>query len=145
MATPTVIPAFVDAEGILRTYLNGLTTLVGNGQEFLLGFFLRRPRSPYKGAYGLISRVGGSDAWNEAAADQPRISVSIFAPTKQAALIGAVAYANTLRTLAAAPPTVTGVRIMAADNITGPTYIPAGGTTAEEQYLVDADVWFLSN
>lgn len=138
--------ATVDAEGVLRDWLNTLTsTLVGVGRPLTGGVFLDQPtRSPGKGTWAVITRIGGTDAWNEAQADNARITCSIFSISKLAALNGARAYANTIRGLAAAPQLVDGVRIMTVDNVAGPTWIP-NPAKALPQYLVDADVYFLSS
>jgi hypothetical protein len=139
--------ATVDAEGVLRNWLNSLTSsLVGNAQPFVGGFHLKQPSSPYRGAHAVLARLGGTDAWNEARADNARITCSIFAPTKQVAATAAIAYANILRTISTIQPTAAGVRLRAVDNITGPIYIPSAQTEGRaEQYLVDADVYFFSS
>lgn len=142
---PSFSTVSVDTEGCLRTWLNSLTTsLVGLGQPVNLGFSLELRRSPGSGTYGLLSRIGGLDGFGvEAAADMARISCSIFSTTRKAAAAGAIAYANTLRTISTVQPAMAAfdATIRQVDNLTGPTYIfnPA---KALPQYLVDADIYF---
>lgn len=137
----------IDTEGALRTWLNTLTSsLVGNGQPMPAGVFLEDQRSPAKGARGVISRIGGSDALGpEDPADLARMSCAITSTTRLSAAAAAGAYANALRTLSVVQPVMTayGCVIRLASNISGPVYIP-NATKALPQYLVDADVYFLS-
>lgn len=145
---PAYTTVTVDAEGCMRAWLNTLTsTLAGAGRPVLLGFFLEHPRSPARGVYGLVSRVGGSEGLGvEAAADMARISASFFATsqaTRQAAANAAVAYANTLRALSTVKPAMPAYDcvISLADNISGPLWVP-NVDKALPQYLVDADIYF---
>lgn len=138
----------VDAEGAVHDWLNSLTTtLVGETRPVTLGFHYDLLRSPGRGAYGLISRIGGNDGITpETPADMARISVSFFSTTKKTAAAAAVAYANTLRGLSAAPyvSAAYGVTLRLADNLTGPTWIP-NLLKQLPQYLVDADIYLTQN
>lgn len=127
----------------MHDWLNSLTaTLVGETRPVTLGFYLDHIRSPYRGCYGLISRVAGNDGYGaEVPADMARISVSVFSLTKKSANVGAVAYANILRTVSTVQPVVSGVRIRLADNLSGPLWVP-NLFKNQPQYLVDADLYF---
>lgn len=141
---PTLSGVSVDAEGLFRSWLNSLTSiLVGNTHPVDRGFFLDDLiRSPGKGCYAQLSRIGGLDGYGaEIPADMARISCSIFSTTKLSAAVGAIAYANVLRTLSTVQPVVTGTRIRLADNVTGPSWIPNLDKNLP-QYLVDADLYF---
>jgi hypothetical protein len=140
---PTFADVAVDAEGVLRAWLNSLTsTLVGNTHPVDLGFSLELRRSPFRGCYGLLTRVGSDEGLGvEAASDMARISCSIFSTTKVSAAAGAVAYANTLRTLSTVKPVAAGRILTVATNITGPIWVP-NLVKNHPQYLVDADIYF---
>lgn len=151
------MPAAVvaDAEGALKAYVNSLTlTLVGVGKPLALGMWLGdgprgtdRPRAPQRGAYGVLSRVGGNPRATDAAPwDWPRLSASIYGVTRQQALTAAAAYANELLALDGAPVRVewTGpddvarvVTVLVVDSITGPLWVP---DNKEPRYTVDAIV-----
>jgi hypothetical protein len=133
----------VDAEGVLVSWLNSLTsTLVGNTRPFMT-FVFEQQRSPGRGTYGVVTRLAGVDAWAvEAPADMARMSCSIFSTTKKAAAAAALAYANTLRGLSTVQPIIGTTRIRLADNLSGPLWIPNVAKVAP-QYLVDADVYFI--
>lgn len=143
MPTPGLVS--VDAEGLLVTWLNTLTTsLVGVGQPLVRGFFFELQRSPGKDAYAVTTRIQGADGiGSEVPTDMARISTSIFSTTKKNAAAAAVAYANALRSISIVKPTLTGVTIRLADNIAGPTWVPNLDKNLP-QYLVDADVHFHS-
>lgn len=128
--------AFVDAEGLVRAYLNTLTgTLVGVGKPLPLGVHLNRLRSPQAGPYGLLTRVGGYDDPGEGNLDFARLSVAVYASTKQAAATAAVAVANTFRALDGAPVAVAGFGVIGAtQSISGPLYQPDAD---EDRYIVD--------
>ena len=133
MPWPTV---YLDVEGALKAWVNAQTALVGSGKPLPLGAHLGRPlRSPARGSYVLLSRVGGGpDPTADANVDQARISGAVYGTTLHAASLAAAAYANLLAAVAA-PVAVTGGRLMAVTDISGPLYIPDGD---EERYLVDA-------
>jgi hypothetical protein len=143
----------VDAEGALRAWINSLTTtLVGDGKPLALGLWLgdgpretTRLRSPYRGAYGVLARVGGGPRMtDESPWDWPRISTSVYGVTRLQAHTAAIAYANTLATLDGAPVAVTWTppdalervaTLLVCQDITGPLWAPDGD---EARYLVDA-------
>lgn len=145
--------AVVDVVGALRAWVNSRTaTLVGDGKPLALGAWLANPprstntpRAPYRGAYAVLSRVGGGpDALDTAPWDRPRVSARIGGVTYGQASAAATAYANALLTLDGTPIPVTwtgednierAVTLLACDQIVGPLEIP--GTT-EPQFLVDA-------
>ncbi len=133
--------AFTDAEGLLRTWLASLSDLVGAGQPLEAGAHLTRLRSPYTQCWALLSAVGGDDQWfADAGSHRARISASVYGPTRRAAANAAVAYANALRRIPAAKPSVAGVRLDSVDNIAGPIYIPDG---EDHRYLLDADLYLI--
>lgn len=139
--TTTLLPAFFDVEGILRTWVNTLTgTLVGTGHPLTLGAHLHRLRSPARGCYAILTAVGTPLSLDEEqTTGAGRISASIYsATTRENAALAAVAYANALQTITFTRPVVGSVRLMCVDAVTGPLYVP---DIAEERYLVDADVW----
>lgn len=147
--------AVVDAEGALAAWINSLTsTLVGAGKPLELGAWVGdgprgtdRPRGPYKGAYAVLTVVGGPvEAPGGIPFSYPRVSASIYGVTKLQASTAAVAYTNTLRTLAGQPVTVTWTPpdnvqrtavLQSVEQITGPLLVRGG---SEPQYLVDAIV-----
>jgi hypothetical protein len=132
----------VDAEGAVRDWVNSLQDLVGQGRPLQLGAHLGRLRSPGRGAYAYLLRVGGTPGLTaERPLDQARISATIFAPTKEIACAGAVAYANALETLDGRPtPMGPAVVCQTVDNITGPVATDEHESNREQyRYLVDAD------
>lgn len=124
---------FLDSEGVIRGWLN-VGPLVGPGKPLPLGVHLQRLRSPYRGSYGLLSRVGGGPDPGEVNVDEARLSAAIYGTTKKAAAAGAVAYANLLASVLAPVP-VGGGRLLAVTDLTGPLYLLDGD---EERYVVDA-------
>jgi hypothetical protein len=142
MPWPTTV---LDAEGAVRDWVNSLTgTLSGAGRPLELGAHLRRLRSPFRGSYLLLSRVGGGpDPGEEVNLDRARVSGSVYGVTKQTAAAAAVAYANTLAAASVTPGVaITGGRLMVVTDITGPTYLIDGD---EERYIVDAVFHLLSS
>lgn len=126
---------YLDSEGLVREWVNAQSALVGAGHPLPLGAHLKRLRSPFRGSYVLLSRVGGSpDPAEEVNVDQALISGSVYGITKQGAATAAAAYANLLASATGLPAAVTGGRLIAVTAITGPNYIPDGD---EERYLVD--------
>lgn len=134
MPWPTV---YLDVEGAIRDWINTQTaTLTGPGHPLPLGAHLRQLRSPYRGSYALLSRIGGGpDPLADANVDQARLSASIYGTTKAAAAAAAAAYANLLAAQTGSPQPITGGRLLTITDIAGPQYIPDGD---EERYLVDA-------
>lgn len=136
----TLTPAYVDAEGLLRGWLNSLTGaggLVGQGNPLALGAHLRRLRSPFRDAYAVLTAIGTPAAMTaERVTCHARISASVYGISKDNAARAAVAYANNLLQIPVTHPVYSGVQFHTIDAITGPIYIPDGD---EERYLVDAD------
>jgi len=134
-----VAPAFVDAEAVVRDWVNGLQDdLVGTGRPLPLGAHLKRLRSPDHGAYLQLSLVTSDDEYSGGGATRARVSGAIRAATKGGAAAAAIAYANTLRRLYAGNTRVGAAVILVVDGITGPFYLPDGD---EERYVVDADLY----
>lgn len=136
----TQLPAFVDVEAVLRAWLNSRSALVGPGNPLPLGCHLNRLRSPDRGAYALLERLGGFDDPGEAPIDHARVSIQVYASTKQAAAVAATAVANELRTYLDGTPravTVDGATryLRGVESITGPSNYPDGD---EDRYVVDA-------
>lgn len=137
----TVAPVFVDAEGIVRDWVNSLTgTLVGPGKPLELGAWLNHPRSPYRGAYLYLTAGRADDDFMTGAASRNPVYGQVYGVTRKQAADAAVAYANTLRQLYIANqsmPTVLAPRAVCAgvDFISGPLYSP---DRDEERFLVDA-------
>ena len=128
--------AFIDAEAAVKQWVNELCpTLVGPGNPMPLGAHLRRMRSPLKGAYVLLSRIGGYDDTGEMNIDNARMSGSVYGVTKEAAGKAAAAYANALRSLEGKPVRTDAGTICAVVQITGPLFSKDGD---EDRYLVDA-------
>lgn len=136
---------YVDAEGAVRAWLNGLLELVGPGNPIALGAFEEDPlRSPASGAYVLLARVGGTSALTaEAPVDRARISGQVYGETKQVAKLAAYAYANALAGLDGTPtPMGEHAICKVVDSIAGPSYVDDHATTRERhRYLVDADFY----
>lgn len=150
----TTIAVAVDGAGALRAYVNSRTDrLVGAGKPLELGAWIgdgprttARPRSPYRGAYAVLSQAGGSvQALSQTPFALPRVSSSIYGVTALQATKAAVAYANLLFELSElAPVTVTwtpnddaqqSVIIKSVDSITGP--LEVADTGPEPRFLVD--------
>lgn len=131
----------VDAEGIVRGWINSRSDLVGPGKPLERGAFLKRLRS--QGIYAHILTVGTPvDLTAERSVGRARISATIYASTKKAASDAAVAYTSVLESINGAPEKAGDYKILIVDNITGPLPIDDQLTTREEfRYLVDADFW----
>jgi hypothetical protein len=134
----------VEAEGAVRAWLNARADLVGQGKPIQLGAHLTRLRSPGRGAYAYLLRVGGLPALTaERPVDQARISVTLYAPTKETAALAATAYASALHVLSlGGPPVPMGPNALCrvVDNITGPTAVDDHLSQREQhRYVVDAD------
>jgi hypothetical protein len=133
----------IDAEPAVRAWINAQATLVGAGNPLPKGAQLRALRSPYQGAYALLSIVGGTGSELTAEVDfqRARISAEIRGTKKEAAARGAVAYANAL--LSVRKPTQMGSAVcqfVDPSAITGPVDLSA--IDNEPRYLVDADFYF---
>jgi hypothetical protein len=134
----------VDAEAAVQAWLNSRTDLVGQGNPIPLGARLNRQRSPGRGAYAYLLRIGGVPALTaENPFDQARVSATLYAPTKEAAAHAATAYANALHALhVGGPPVPMGPDAVcrAVDGITGPNAFDDHESNREQhRYVVDAD------
>ncbi|MFC9973542.1 hypothetical protein ACFVH6_21875 [Spirillospora sp. NPDC127200] len=131
----------VEAEGAIKAWLNARLDLVGPGNPIQLGAHTGRLRSPGRGAYAYLLRIGGAAALTaENPVDQARVSATLFAPTKEVASRAAVAYANALHALAGVPTPMGEAVCLVVDNITGPLGIDDHESTREQyRYVVDAD------
>lgn len=127
---------FLDVEGAIRTWVNAQTgTLVGPGHPLPLGAHVGFGlRSPARGCYLLLARVGGGPDPGETNVDQARLSGSVYGMKKLPTALAAAAYANLLVSVTA-PVLLAGGRLMAVTDVSGPLYLPDGD---EERYLVDA-------
>lgn len=150
----TVQVVTVDAAAALRAHVNSLTgSLVGEGHPLERGAWLgegprapSRPRSPYRGAYAILSQVGGTlQISSDAPYQLPRVSASIYGVTALQAALAARAYTDALFALSTGPVTVTWTAadqtaqtavIRSVDSITGPLQVADSGP--EARYLVDA-------
>lgn len=136
----------VDAEGAVRDWINSRTDLVGQGRPLQLGAHLGRLRSPGRGSYALLLRVGGTGALTaERPVDQARISATIYGTTKETAAQAAVAYANAVQELDGRP-TAMGPLVVCntVDNLSGPLAIDDTDTNREQyRYVVDADFYLV--
>lgn len=130
-----------DAEGIVKNWINSRSDLVGPSKPLVRGAHLKRIRS--QGVYAMIMTVGTpGDLTAERPIGRARISATIYASTKQAAAIAAVAYMTVLESINGVPEKAGDYKILVVDNITGPIPIDDQLTTREEfRYLVDADFW----
>lgn len=131
----------LDAEGILKDWINTRSDLVGPGKPLTRGAFLKRIRS--QGVYAHLITVGTpNDLTAETSVGRARISATFYAATKKASSDAAVAYASILESLNGSPERAGDYRILIVDNISGPLPIDDQLTTREEfRYLVDADFW----
>ena len=133
MPWPTTV---LDAEGAIRTWINAQPALVGPGRPLPLGAHVGNPlRSPARGPYVLLTRVGGGPDPGEVNVDQARVSGSVYGMKKLPAALGAAAYANLLVAVAAPVALVGGGRLLAVTDLSGPLYLP---DVDEERYVVDA-------
>lgn len=134
---------YVDGGGAVRDWINGLTgTLVGAGKPLWLGAVLKYRGGGADKCYGLVVELPGYLwAGAEAPSFGQRISLQVFGPTKEAAALAALAYGDALIPLVTGVPVMltSGVTILAADNVDGPTWVPDGD---EPRYVIDADFAF---
>lgn len=131
----------VDAEGIVRKWINDNAALSGLGNPLTRGAHFKRSKS--EGTYAFIIGVGTPpDLTAECPIGRARISATIHARTKQASSNAAVAYMTQLEGLNGAPQRAGDFIILVVDNITGPLPLDDHLTTREEfRYLVDADFY----
>lgn len=126
---------FVDAEGELRDWIKNVSGIVGAGKALTNGAHIGQVSSPANGTVAELTLVGGGtdrSGWLH----QPRISASVYGPNRAASNAAAVALANSLQALNAAPVNGTLARIIGAFNITI-LWAPDG---THARHLVDAEL-----
>lgn len=135
----TVPAVYVDAKGVVRAWINSLTTtLVGTGKPLPLGAHMRRLRSPDAGAYLVLTSVGGDNRF--VAGSRARLSASIWGITVEDADTAAAAYANALLQLTVGNVPMPGAICLTVGDITGPLEV----TDSDEAHrLVDADFYLV--
>lgn len=128
-----------DAEGLVKTWINVSSGLVGAGLPLAKGAHLRRLRGPYKGAYVLLSVIGGASTLvPEKPVHRARISGQVYGISKEGAAVAAAAYGTALDNLRGVPVAMSPALCLFASDVTGPLYAP---DVDEERYLVDADFY----
>lgn len=131
----------VAAESAVRAWLNdpktGLTDGAGGG-PVSRGAYLRTQRSPADGAYVVLSRTPPGEEPPQTAEvlpgmDLARFTFHVYAGTEEATEAGAVALAARLSVLTGIPEQCgeTSVRILAHDQLSGPTFLPPAPDTGE--------------
>ena len=131
----------LDIEGIVKSWINTRSDLVGDGKPIRRGAFLKRQRS--EGSYIHIIGIGTpTDITAEQPIARARISATCYAATKQASCNAAVAYATVLESLNGKVEKAGDYKILVVDNMSGPTPLDDQLTSREEfRYLVDADFY----
>jgi hypothetical protein len=131
-----------DAESAVRSWINSRPDLYGPGHPIPKGAHLRRLRSPLKGAYLLVTTIGGSATGSpEAGTYTARISATAYGLTKEGASQAAVAYARAVGELAGVPVVMGPARCLYATAMTGPIDL-VELDDSEPRYAVDADFTF---
>jgi len=139
--------SWVDAEACLVEWANSRTgDLVGSGNPLPAGFRYTQPDSrrqgQHRGAYGLVSIIGGEGSFlAEGGMMRARLSVAFVGDKRETVARAAFMYCNLLEQFTPAGGVLVldgTVRIAFADNISGPLF-----TTYEDQtqYLVDCDLY----
>lgn len=134
----------IAAEPAVRAWINSKATLVGIGQPLSNGAFLREQKSPASGCYAVIAQ--GPTSPGPVAEPSPNLSqhtigAMIYGGTQDTALAAATAYASAVEQLLGCPEACgsTGVKVLAAMNVTGPAAQPWAPDTGEQfAYLVTA-------
>lgn len=131
---------FVDAEESVRSWINSLTsTLVGEGKPLTKGAHLHELRGAANVCYAQLQLTGGSAALGAENSDhRATISALIYGPTREAAALAAVAYAEAVNGLDGRSTAAGSATCLVADNISGPAYAPDG---ALPRYLVSAEFY----
>lgn len=112
-----------------------------------LGAFDTQIRSPSRGAYLWLTRLDGADALvAEAPIDEARMAGVVFAATRTAAELAAVAYVNALSALSGAHTPMGDAVCLVVDDITGPQLIDdqAGAGGELVAFQVDATFYLRS-
>jgi hypothetical protein len=131
---------FTDAESAVVAWVAAVPGLTGQAGAIPSGLHhTHRHGGTGNGAYGLVSRLPGGEH-PAGAHDQAIVSVTFFAPTKEACSRAAVAYCNALTAIGKHPqpdPAATAAgTLVGAGNINGPSYLPEG---SRPRYVVDAE------
>lgn len=128
----------VPAEQAWQAWVNGLSSLVGEGHPLAGGAFLgHQVRSPADGAYAVgarMSRTLPAVIAEDDSVDVARISAVIYGGTVAAAETAAVAYANAVEHLTGAPVPMgdSGVVCLVHDNLSGPMFVAQPSSGGEE-------------
>ncbi len=137
----------VDATTAIRAWIMTRPDLKG---PLPRGAFLsgRQPRSPAHGAYALLTREQGVDPGVVSEENNPykvRVTAHCYAGTIEAAETAAGALADALGDLSGCPEPcgATGVKILVADNVAGPGYVPMPGSGGEQHMFSVAATFIL--
>jgi hypothetical protein len=110
---------YVDEVSLIRAWANSVPGLAGGsnpGNPVRDGFHLSNRESPAGGIYGVVFLNDSGDD-PSGALGQHNVSCSLWGPNLESAQRAATAYANACLALAAAPVTVSGVRLLYAANV----------------------------
>jgi hypothetical protein len=119
---------YADAIGAMAEWINSRTgTLVGAGNPLQMGAHLKHPEGGNPAAYAFLEE--GFSIRSEDSPESPDMlavmSAQVYAGTRKAASDAATALAEELSTeLTGRGTSVTGARIMVADDIQGPQWQP---------------------
>jgi len=125
----------IPAETPICAWTNSQPDLAGPGQPLELGAYTKLQRSPDIGCYAVIARTPGGGGSRDVVAEQDAnidvatITATIFGPTLDAAENAAAAWATAAQNLTGDPAACgdTGVTILAAYNVIGPSALPGTG------------------
>lgn len=138
----------VSAETAIRAWIMSrpdLKTPLPRG-AFLNG---RQPRSPAHGAYALLIREAGLDpavtAEDDGNPTRVRVTAHVYAGTIESAELAAGALDDAFRDLNGCPEPcgATGVKVLVADNVSGPGYVPMPGSGGEQHMFTVSATFIL--
>jgi hypothetical protein len=115
------------AETAVRAWVNSKSGfLIGTGNPLSRGAYLRTQRSPADGCYAVIARSGGSSdmvAEQDSNLSAAVMLFTVYGGTAEAAEIAACALASEIEELTGLPQQCgsTGIRILVADKLNGPS------------------------
>jgi hypothetical protein len=133
------VTAFTDAEQAVCVWLNDAATGVsGTGNALTNGCHQTvRGGSPGSGTFAVVTRLSSTDHDGGMPVDAPRLSFTVYGPSKERVAGAALALCAALRNLSGRPYTAPGVgRLMAASRV-ALGYVPDG---PRPRYVVDADL-----